>query len=1219
MFRKFVLIIFSVFTVSALIAQSEEGVALLKPVFSETSSGLIYIEGEDAVSTNFANQAVSNFGCSGYRAIQLNRNTGLQGGSSFYAEFVFFVEEEGEYELWFGGTPPGPLDDLIPSYASPVSLSLDGAPPVSVYREDVNVIEGYSPSYYWNRYKTLPLSRGEHRLRFEVSEKRGFDGRFFFYLDSLFFMNRDRLDEIEAVKPDVFPSVLDSFEIDNPFRSINEYQAYIDRNPDELSPYIELSLVYSLVGDYQSALKTLNRAMALAADDPYPVVLAAKNRLWKGDVTESLGLYERALNLMPEDPVLWTEAGKVAAWSAEYDRSISFFKRGLELFPGDLNMMVNLGLTYLWMSRDDEAEDIFNGAFDAAKSEPGMLSRLGWVEEAAGYPEYARDVYRRSIELYPAYLDFYLLLQSSYLRSGDREAADETGRLITSTFQKSEKLESELEIYRTRLNMRDDVIKSYKDKLEKDPGNLELRQELAQTYFWNGMSAEAMQQIRFVLATYSYRSAETFSRRSEDLLKLIDLTAVLGAFFNNFPANASEAERRLSEAADARQKALKALKSAEQAGTGAVNAALQSAGQEYADAVAALRHLISMMEQNSVLADSYRQQADEILEAEAVEAEAFRSAIASSGWFWDKDWQIEELTDVMDSERTLASFMLGLIYLSGQEYGSAVEVLKAEAADNSPAEAAPLYALYQALLLGDEAPEETLRTDLLSVDGGVLKTAYPHIAEVEAKLAESINPFEGVEPGIFYEGLVDESAELSVLLDEQRKNAAVTAKELERLQSQLSAVVSKRLERNCYYLEADTYLIRYELGSYYLDDGMNLEASEQFRRVIAVDPWNISAVYRLGVVEQRYGNWSEAMKYYKKVYLQDPSFENTVNYYNQLARAHADGFNSGVQLITTPSRINLSAELGYRTEFNSILGLTLGYKLEDKRQYTGFTGQQSGYSQVHLIQAGLPLTLQAAGLEIVPSGGLFVDSVFYKIDSSSSLPVDSFAEGLGTFPRFGASVNWVIGVFSIDAVWDNTVEAETFLADRQLTRKNDFSLNMNTWFNLDDSELLGPLTTRTYGRLQLMYDDNIKGQLYQDAMLGFNLLSNPVIRVSPSASVNFETSKTSTVTDYYAPDGVLEAKGNLRASFTFPSSDWSSAFEGVLWGGAGGYWQNLGDADAAGSLKLEGGLGATFIKNSNMYYLNLSGMGTFISGQNEYWEAGISLGTVLKTPGLLTP
>ena len=30
--------------------------SMLKPVFPESSSGLIYIEGEDAVSTNFATQ-----------------------------------------------------------------------------------------------------------------------------------------------------------------------------------------------------------------------------------------------------------------------------------------------------------------------------------------------------------------------------------------------------------------------------------------------------------------------------------------------------------------------------------------------------------------------------------------------------------------------------------------------------------------------------------------------------------------------------------------------------------------------------------------------------------------------------------------------------------------------------------------------------------------------------------------------------------------------------------------------------------------------------------------------------------------------------------------------------------------------------------------------------------------------------------------------------------
>ena len=307
--KRIISILFLIFLTINLTAQDN----LLQPVFPVSSTGLVYIEGEDAVSTNFANQPVSNFGCSGYQSVQLNRATGLQGGAAFYAEFVFYVEEPGEYEFWYGGTPPGPADELSPSYASPFRFSLDGGEQTSVYREDMHVVEGYTPSYYWNKCSTLTLTEGTHRLRLEVAEKRAYDGRYYFYLDSLFFLNPEKISEIDAVKPDVFPSGFDNLDIDNPFLSISDYENYINLHPDEMKAYIELSLVYSLLGDYVGALKTLTRAMAIDSSDPYPVVLAAKNRLWKGDVRESLDLYQRALSIDSEDKLLWAEAGKVAA------------------------------------------------------------------------------------------------------------------------------------------------------------------------------------------------------------------------------------------------------------------------------------------------------------------------------------------------------------------------------------------------------------------------------------------------------------------------------------------------------------------------------------------------------------------------------------------------------------------------------------------------------------------------------------------------------------------------------------------------------------------------------------------------------------------------------------------------------------------------------------------------------------------------------------------
>lgn len=1264
-FRTLVLVL-SILTGFTLNISAQEAVSaggLLEPVFPNENSALIYIEGEDAVSTNFANQAVSNYGCSGFRSVQLSRNTGLQAGAAFYAEFVFYAEEDGDYEFWYGGTPPGPADDLNPSYASPFSYSLDDGELKAVYREDIQVIEGYTPSYYWNKISVENLSAGPHRLRIEVSEKRRYDGRYYFYLDSLFFINKEKQAEIAENRPAVFPSVLESTAIDRPFLTINDYKSYIDKNPDDGSALIELSLVYSLLGDYQASLKTLSKAMALNASDPYPIVLAAKNRLWKGDVNESLALYERALSVDPEDNVLWSEAGKVAAWTGNYQKSIDFFTRGMAKFPDDLNIMVNLGLTYLWMSKSLEAEETFATAQRIASEDPAVLKELGEIEEANGYPEYAREVYRLSIDKFPEYLEFYLLLQQSYLASGERESADDVGRLIEKSFIPSEKLDNELEIYQNKLKLRDDVIEVYLAKLREDPGNLELRQELAQTFFWNGMKAEAIEQIKYVITTHSYRAGETFIRRNADLLRISDEAAAFSGFPANWSIASSEARKKVSSTASELKRAVAAAEAAAEAEDGGkpeVADELRAAEQAFADAVSEALYLADLRDDMEEGVEALDAEIKAVLEQEKTEDEAFRSVVRSSGWTWDRSFLINELTAIMAEEPQLASCMLGLARFAAGEFRQAVEILTpqpeeeegsviietaeeaAPAEDSDAAEpvavvdysalpADMLYALYQAQLLGGDEQ----RTQLVKAESERLYAGYPHLEAVESEIefGSIIGKEDGLyspPAGVYYEGLHEESAAAIEVLSEYEKEARNLQQKIDRILNQQSAVIGKRLERANYYLEADTYLIRYELGNYYLDEGLNKEAATQFRRVITVDPWNISATYKLGIVEQRYGNWSEAMKYYKKVYLQDPTYENAVFYYNQLERQNADTVSAGFQMTSTPAEISYLAELDYSTNFNSTFGFDFSYDFDQQRRYRAYSGEETGYFQIHEFEAGVPVAFSPLGLEIKPRAGVYVENLFYKTDYSISADILdplSFLSSYSVYPKFGASASWNWNILDIDAAWDYSIEADTFYPNtdyevgKQIITQHDITLNIATWFDFDDVDFLGPLTTRTYGELQILSDDNIKGQVYQEMLMGFTLANSPVIKLFPGLSFNYENSKNTTEYGYYTPKGVIEAKGSLRSVFTFPSADWSSAFEGALWGAGGGYWSNVGveGEEISTYVKAEGGLGLTFVKNSNTYTLNLSGLATFDESGVAYWEITVALDTVLKLPGLLTP
>ncbi|MDC7240496.1 MAG: hypothetical protein PQJ50_09070, partial [Spirochaetales bacterium] len=462
----------------------------LEPVFPVIQEGLVFVEGESAVSTNFATSAVYNYGASGLKSLQLIQQNAPFGGQAYFAEYAFYVEEDGEYAFWYGGTPPGPQDTVFPSFASSFRYILDGGEPVQVFREDVAVVEAYTPSYYWMEVEKITLTKGVHRIRFEVPEKRRYDGRYYFFIDAFFFLRTDLMEADLPLAPNVFPLDRTDRSIDNPFQSISYYEGVIKENPGNKNAYIVLSMVYSLLGDYINAIKNLNKAVSLDPEDPYPLLLTAKNRVWNGEVGEGLTVYRQLLTLAPDNPSYWAEAGKMAAWTGNYRESIEFFTGGLELFPDNLNLKVNLGLTYLWMARNDDADTMFKEAVESAAGSHDRAMELGSIHSLNGYPQYAEDIYKKEIEESPEYLETYLALEDSYRQMGESGKAESVIDQIYTTFDATDALAEYMRVYEEKINMKDGILQDYIDALAEQPDNIPLRQILSQTYFWNGMKDE---------------------------------------------------------------------------------------------------------------------------------------------------------------------------------------------------------------------------------------------------------------------------------------------------------------------------------------------------------------------------------------------------------------------------------------------------------------------------------------------------------------------------------------------------------------------------------------------------------------------------------------------------------------------------------------------------------------------------------------------------------
>ena len=1219
--RSLIILFILMMAVSPVFAQDgdeEQAVdTSLVPVFPEETEGLIFIEGEDAVSTNFAKVPVYNYGCSGLKTLQLSRGTGLQGGAPFYAQYVVYAEKAGTYSFGYGGTPPGPADDLYPSYVSPFSYSIDEGGERPVYREDTAVISGYTPAYYWVHIGEVDLTEGIHTVTFRVSEKRGFDNIYFFYLDSFFFIQQDRLDAVIADPGrKLFPKNYADRSMDNPFLSIADYLAIIQSRPEDPQPYIELSLVYSLIGDYLSALKMLKKAVILDPDNPHARLLMAKNKIWKGDVADGLASYREVLTLAPDNPSFWMEAAKVAAWTNMYKEALDLYQKALDRFPDNLSLLVDTALTYLWMSRNEDAGEYLRKAEEAAGESPDRFAELGRVFMNSGYYGKAADVYEHALEIFPEYLELYLLLETAYEKLGKQEEADGVYDRISAVFQPSPELTRYLELYRTKSGLKQEVIADYRKRIEEDPTNLDVRSFLVQTYFWNGMRREAIDELFNILVSHGYNTFVDLDRRSIDLYEMIETLIAYDEGFTRIDAGAGRLGEALRERLPAYETALKAAvkesESEEETGT----AARDLFGDQEEKMNTLLAEISGYIESGASHLEEYadRTGLEEYVKKENDDKKAFELLTGDIGWKWDRRFHLAELERVREREPVLAGYVLSRIHHFEENYPAAEALF--EDPELSESSLPPvLFARYQleAWTPGKNSEEE------VPVRSAALYEYAPYVPEVES-LPESLMEFDAV--GYLYpDDTPEEAAKLLEELADIRKDISSLRRELQGKLRVLKKIARSRMERSFYRLEENTYLLRYELGDYYLAIDQPEPAVEQFRMVLSIDPWNISATYKLGTVQQLSGNWSKAMESYRKVYWSDPEYANTVHYYNQLAREHADSFSFRSSAMYDNSRMNYESFADYRRPVNSFLAWNLSYRFDNDRLYRPSGGEDASAYRLHTLTLGLPLSLYFLDLSVTPYGGLGLYNRLYAGDWSF-LPEGSYEPDMVLTEFYSDLVFGVTGALRVGPVdirggWEHSRKSDTYFPGRSPVFAESGDVTVSTYFPFLQLDAVNFLGTRTYGRLEFLSDSNLIGTVVQDATGSFHLADAPWINLDVIATGSFEHSKNTGVAVYYAPDSALALKGGLRGSVSFPLGGGSLGT--ALWLSAGGY--KSGTDSTGMNLQTEGSLDLGFYRGNSALTLSLYGGGTFTRGEfplTDYWSFQGTLGFSTKMPELLS-
>ena len=1243
--------------------------AIVEPVFPATVPGLIYIESEDAVSTNFAAQPTMDYSSSGLRLLQLNREP--QAIPPFFAEYTFMVEESGTWSFWLGGTPPGPKSDLNPSYISPLSWSLDEGPLVPLYREDVSVVENYSLSNYWAVVKApVVLEKGTHTLRIEVSERRRYDTRYYYFLDAFFFLKSNSpvsdgsLDP--GLLPPLFPQNLSDRSIDNPYSSIAEYEAVIQEEPTDRSAYIQLAKVYSLLGDHGNAIKILSRAKLVAGDDPLLTLLSAKNRLWSGDYDEGLRLFREYLVSSTAKEAEWAEAAKVSAWLVRYQDSLNLYRDAITLFPDSLNLKVNNGLTFLWAGRVKEGETLLEATWAKASTDPRTIKDLASIFSVNGYDDKALETYNEAIRLYPDNLEFYLLAAKAYLANNDSEGADAILAQVRERFVDSERLSALLDAVLVSAGLKQAAIDRYLNRLLENPDDLDLRKELVRAFFWNGRLDDALAESMNILINKLYRVFLDLDRDLAETYRLMDVFSLYRTYLAGIEPGLKAGGAELKKAVDNWKKA-----KTEWDGTRNAKDPLrkQKAEEKLSTAENALgttlvkvRSLRDLVDKNLAMLDSFKDVAAEEIGHYSGDAETL-SKLGS--WRWNREADLNDFALAAAKGNALAEYLETRIQLIERKSRPAIPAKSAAKAANAkktsapgteadpipdqteegpgevPAEpasggaeqaeavhepvvqvpAALVAARIQAKLWNSEVLDPAVFTD---------STVFGHGALLEEISAGFILPETGA--GFYTEGDVDAAVALQKSLQDLNLAILAHSAQLKMDTDSLYRRASARLRLRIYQHDSETTEDRREMSEVYLKLTRFEDAQVQLVRILDIAPGNISALFTLARALELGGDWSGAMNRYLQVYRTDPKFENIATSYNRLARNHADRFTSNLSSTIDTGRTSQQGRLDFAAGGTSMTAYSASWVMDDIRIHSSPDETKTESVGLQTMNTSILFRFNPLDLGLSGSvGGTLMTNVGLVDTDGTILSVTDLSSSLDLSPSAGAGVTWKRGPFGFSGNYAYERIKDTFLPSRSAYFQHASDAGVSAYFNLPPNIIVRTASARLYGRMANVDspDKDDPNTLYTalvEGTAGVVLKTAPWTTLTLGGVLSWEDSAKKKPKDeyydYYAPSEVLIAKGGLQlASWMGTGSEWVLGLSGRVWGG---HYADSTNHEPKQSLNLETQLRAELSKGDIALFVELYGSQTGPYGAlpfsaSEYWMAQVSVGASIGLPGYIIP
>lgn len=475
-----------------------------------TYKNYIWIEGENAVSTNFAREPIYNFFCSNKFALQLSKDVDPP-QDGYFATYVFYVTHTKEYDFWMGCTPPGSAYKDRPGYASPIEWQIDNGPFQTASAENVYVKSFYGiGGFYWVKIASGTLNAGKHTLTIRVKQKRSSGWDYYFYVDAILLLPQystgiAQLMDFPEVAPKDFATPGDGILFNAP----EFYEKKLRANISDREALFSLVQIYGWLYDYNKAIFLLKKYLEKNPRDLDMRLELAAFYSWSDQLDAAISEYKNIISIDEKNITARKLLSVLAGWNNRYDEAIKYYQEIIAIDPENVDAYISLGTQYSWKGEMNRAIATFEKAETIAPSNIEVLEVLGDNYYWAGRAYDAIRQYYRIIDINEKQISAYKKLAKIYLDLGESAKA---ARIINDAKQV---VDLYPELSGISLDVKDELAKerralidSYKEALVKNPDDVNLRKGLVDTYIWNRMYGDAVKEYDALLAYKMFHSIE---------------------------------------------------------------------------------------------------------------------------------------------------------------------------------------------------------------------------------------------------------------------------------------------------------------------------------------------------------------------------------------------------------------------------------------------------------------------------------------------------------------------------------------------------------------------------------------------------------------------------------------------------------------------------------------------------------------------------------------